>query len=316
MRLLVVTITLLLSYLFAADTALAYTVKKGDTMIDIASKNNLSLQELAEFNPQIQNIDMIYEGDSINTEDPNKEVIPPAVILSEVSSSEKVSYLDNNIDLLARLIIADAHSEELAGFNPQFQSLSNKTVNTEDLHKEVKYEIASFLDYDIDLLARLEKAESQNEEISEVPSKSIQSDSTVQTANTAEQKETSSKEIVNYSDYEMDLLARLVRAEAQTEPFEGKVAVACVVLNRVESSYFPNTIEDVIYERGQFQPVSNGEINKQADEESIAAVKAALTEKRDMAKESLFFYNPTIATSRWLDSRATALVIGQHVFKN
>ncbi|MEH7155262.1 cell wall hydrolase [Neobacillus drentensis] len=120
---------------------------------------------------------------------------------------------------------------------------------------------------------------------------------------------------IHLSNNEIDLLARLVRAEAQTEPYKGKIAVACVVLNRVESRKFPDTIKEVIYAPGQFQPVSNGEINKPADKESIRAVKAALSEKRQMAPGALFFYNPAIATSRWLDSRKTTMIIGRHVFK-
>lgn len=118
-----------------------------------------------------------------------------------------------------------------------------------------------------------------------------------------------------YSADEIDLLARLVRAEAEDEPYQGKIAVACVVLNRVESPAFPNTIKKVIYQKRQFQPVSNGQINKAADEDSIKAVHEALNEKRQKAAGSLFFYNPAIATSRWLDTRSTTLVIGNHVFK-
>ncbi|MCV9885649.1 cell wall hydrolase [Metabacillus halosaccharovorans] len=121
---------------------------------------------------------------------------------------------------------------------------------------------------------------------------------------------------VNIAEADIDLLARIVRAEAQSEPFEGKVAVASVVLNRVDSPKFPDTIRDVIYQSGQFQPVSNGEINKPADKESRRAVFAALSDMRKIAKDSLFFYNPDIATNRWLDSRETTVVIGQHVFKN
>ncbi len=121
---------------------------------------------------------------------------------------------------------------------------------------------------------------------------------------------------VSLSDADIDLLARIVRAEAQTEPFEGKVAVADVVLNRVESSQFPDTVKEVIYAPGQFQPVANGEINKPADEESVEAVFTALTDNGDIAEDALFFYNPSIATNRWLDSRETAVVIGRHVFKN
>jgi N-acetylmuramoyl-L-alanine amidase len=128
--------------------------------------------------------------------------------------------------------------------------------------------------------------------------------------------EKSSSIIESLSEKELDLLARIVRAEAQSEPFEGKVAVAEVVLNRLESPQFPDTIKEVIYEPGQFQPVANGQINKPADEESIEAVDAALLDMRNITEDSVFFYNPDIATNRWLDSRETAVVIGQHVFKN
>ncbi|OIK13695.1 hypothetical protein BIV60_13575 [Bacillus sp. MUM 116] len=121
--------------------------------------------------------------------------------------------------------------------------------------------------------------------------------------------------LIEISAYEKDLLARLVRAEAQDEPFNGKVAVACVVLNRMESKKFPGSIRGVIYARGQFQPVLNGEINKPADNESIKAVNEALSSKRNLVGKSLFFYNPQIAQSRWLDTRSTTLIIGRHVFK-
>lgn len=300
MRLLVATITLLLSCLFVANTTFAYTVKKGDTMTEIAAEHNLSLQELKEINPQIEDLNFIYIGDTINTDKPKKAESP----------SEVESKLDNDTDLLVTLVRAEAQSEDLVEVIPQIENLF-----TDEIVKTEETKIVSFLDYDIDFLSRLVKAEAQSETIVKVKPET-QKVTAVKAANIAQSKQTSSPEKVKYSDYEIDLLARLVRAEAQTEPFEGKIAVACVVLNRVESSAFPDTIKEVIYERGQFQPVSNGEINKPADSESIEAVKAALSEKRDMAAESLFFYNPVIATSRWLDSRATALVIGQHVFKN
>lgn len=113
---------------------------------------------------------------------------------------------------------------------------------------------------------------------------------------------------------EVDLLARLVRAEAESEPYSGKVAVAEVVLNRVESSQFPNSIHDVIYQSGQFSPVSNGSINRPADSESIQAAKQALGSGSNVG-DALFFYNPDTASNHWLDSKATKAVIGNHVFK-
>jgi len=117
-----------------------------------------------------------------------------------------------------------------------------------------------------------------------------------------------------YSAYEIDLLARLVRAEAQGESYLGKVAVANVVMNRVASSQFPNTIEGVIYQKGQFSPVASGSINRPADANSIKAVNDALL-GRNVVGNSLFFYNAKTATSRWLDSRPTTFVIGNHTFK-
>lgn len=92
--------------------------------------------------------------------------------------------------------------------------------------------------------------------------------------------------------------------------------MACVVLNRVESKKFPDTIKEVIYDPGQFQPVSNGEINKPADMNQLKLLKQRLSEQRQLAPGALFFYNPAIAKSRWLDSRKTTMVIGRHVFKN
>lgn len=110
-----------------------------------------------------------------------------------------------------------------------------------------------------------------------------------------------------------DLLARLVEAEAGDESYAGKVAVANVVLNRVHSSQFPNTIKGVIYQPGQFSPVSNGMINRKAQADSIKAAEEALANPSNDG--SLFFWNPGTASSRWLESRPTTKVIGNHEFK-
>lgn len=120
------------------------------------------------------------------------------------------------------------------------------------------------------------------------------------------------------SESEKDLLARLVLAEAQGEPYAGKVAVATVVLNRVDHPGFPNTVHDVIYERTStghyaFTPVANGQINKPADAESIRAVNEALA-FRGQGSGSLYFYNPKTATNQWIKSRPITVIIGNHVF--
>ncbi|KIY23399.1 cell wall hydrolase [Mesobacillus subterraneus] len=108
------------------------------------------------------------------------------------------------------------------------------------------------------------------------------------------------------------LLARLVEAEAKGEPYEGKVAVATVVLNRVENEQFPDTIKEVIYQKNAFQPVKNGEIQKPANEEAMKAVKDALKNKDK--NDCLYFYNPETATSKWIFSRKVVKKIGNHAF--
>lgn len=112
---------------------------------------------------------------------------------------------------------------------------------------------------------------------------------------------------------EKDLLARLVEAEAKGESYAGKVAVATVILNRVDSPLFPNSIKSVIYETGQFTPVANGKINQAASKDSIRAVDEALA-FRGQGKGSLYFYNPKKTTNQWLRSKTVNVVIGDHVF--
>lgn len=120
------------------------------------------------------------------------------------------------------------------------------------------------------------------------------------------------------SNEEKELLARLVQAEAKGESYAGKVAVATVVLNRVDSDLFPDTVNDVIHERSAsghyaFSPVLDGAISNSADSESIRAVEEAI-QFRGQGQNSLYFYNPDTATSKWVSTRQQTIVIGNHVF--
>ena len=123
----------------------------------------------------------------------------------------------------------------------------------------------------------------------------------------------SSKTNVSSSGGELYLLARLVHGEARGEPYKGKVAVAAVVLNRVRSPHFPNTIAGVIYQRGAFDAVSDGQINLEPDSESIKAARDAMN-GWDPSNGCLYYYNPRTATSRWMLSRPVLLIIGAQSF--
>ena len=111
----------------------------------------------------------------------------------------------------------------------------------------------------------------------------------------------------------INLLARLVNGEARGEPYKGKVAVAAVVLNRVKSASFPNTIAGVIYQSGAFDAVSDGQINLAPSQECINAARDALN-GWDPTNGCLYYYNPRTATSRWMLSRRVLLRIGNHAF--
>ena len=112
---------------------------------------------------------------------------------------------------------------------------------------------------------------------------------------------------------EVYTLARLVHGEARGEPYVGKVAVAAVVLNRVRSAAFPNTISGVIYQAGAFDCVADGQINLAPDADSLRAARDAMN-GWDPTGGCVYYYNPATATSAWIWSREVRLAIGQHRF--
>lgn len=115
------------------------------------------------------------------------------------------------------------------------------------------------------------------------------------------------------SSTDLNLLARVVYGEARGEPYTGQVAVAAVVLNRVRSSSFPNTIAGVVYQSGAFDCVADGQINLSPNQSAYNAARDALN-GWDPSYGCLFYYNPRTATSKWMLSRTVKLNIGNHAF--
>jgi len=114
---------------------------------------------------------------------------------------------------------------------------------------------------------------------------------------------------------DIDLMAKLVYAESRGEPFEGKVAVASVVLNRVLTPKFPNTVGEVIFQPKAFSCVKNGDIIASPDEICYSAVYEAIR-GTDPTNEALFFYNPSISTCTWMKAteKKDSKSIGHHLF--
>ena len=111
------------------------------------------------------------------------------------------------------------------------------------------------------------------------------------------------------------LRARAINGEARGEPYEGQVAVGAVILNRVKSSQFPNSISGVIYQAGAFTAVSDGQINS-AISEGSTVYKAARDAINgwDPTGGCIYYYNPATATNKWIWSRPVVKTIGKHKF--
>ena len=114
---------------------------------------------------------------------------------------------------------------------------------------------------------------------------------------------------------DIQLMARAINGEARGEPYEGQVAVGAVILNRVKSSQFPNTVAGVIYQSGAFTAVSDGQINQPIAQNSTV-YKAAQDAKNgwDPTGGCIYYFNPETATNKWIWSRPFVKTIGKHRF--
>lgn len=115
------------------------------------------------------------------------------------------------------------------------------------------------------------------------------------------------------SGSQVDLLARLISAEARGEPYSGQVAVGAVVLNRIKHPSFPNTLPGVIYQSGAFTCITDGQFNQPVAESAYRAARDALNGV-DPSGGAIYYFNPSTATSSWIWSRPLITVIGKHRF--
>ncbi len=117
----------------------------------------------------------------------------------------------------------------------------------------------------------------------------------------------------SYSSSEYLLLARLISAEARGESYEGQVAVGAVVLNRVEHPSFPDTISGVIYQKGAFSCLYDGQFDKPVSQSAYSAARDALN-GMDPSGGAIYYFNPATATNKWIWSRPAITTIGNHIF--
>lgn len=125
--------------------------------------------------------------------------------------------------------------------------------------------------------------------------------------------ELSSGNTMGLSENDLKIMANAVYGEARGEPFEGQVAVAAVILNRVKSPSFPNTPSGVIFQPGAFTAVADGQIYLEPNEQARKAVQQALN-GWDPSGGCLYYFNPKTATSKWIWTRPQVMTIGEHIF--
>ncbi len=116
-----------------------------------------------------------------------------------------------------------------------------------------------------------------------------------------------------FSKSEVELLAKIISAEARGEPYEGQVAVGAVIMNRINHPSFPNTMSGVIYEPNAFSCLYDGGINAAVADSAYTAAREAINGS-DPSGGAIYYYNPDKATSEWIFSRPVITVIGEHRF--
>ncbi len=117
----------------------------------------------------------------------------------------------------------------------------------------------------------------------------------------------------SYTSSDVYLMAKAIYAEGRGESYTGQVAIGAVIMNRVKSSSFPNSIAGVIYQKGAFTAVDDGQINLEPNQTAYDAARDAMN-GWDPTYGCFYYYNPAVATSAWIFNRQTVTVIGKHVF--
>ncbi len=125
--------------------------------------------------------------------------------------------------------------------------------------------------------------------------------------------QTTTSSPVNAYNNDLNVLAKVIYAEARGEPYLGQIAVGAVIVNRVKSSKFPNSISGVVYAPGQFCTVRDGQINLTPSKQAYNAAQEALN-GNDPSNGALYFYNPRTSTSSWIFTRPVLASIGNHNF--
>ena len=274
------------------DFKLIYTVQEGDSLYEIALSYNISINRLSSWNGVSSN-GMIRAGDDLEV--PLEDDEP-------VERDFNKGLLDNNEDFS----ISDNRTYAInvnANAQPDLEGINQADLVTYHVRSgDSLYEIARTYNTSSSIIIALNDLEShaiRPGDKLQVPAKDLT------------ERQLLARSV---SNQELGLLARAINGEARGEPYLGQIAVGAVIINRVISNKFPNTIEGVIMQDGQFCVVEDGQINLAPSPSARQAAQEAVN-GRDPTDRALYFYNPDTSNEHeWMSRRDVIVRIGNHVF--
>lgn len=299
------------------------TIQRGETLTGIARKYQTTLGQLIELNG-IKNPDKVKAGQKIwvtvpvpevnkaavgtQTAETGKDIevkksSEPATVskLSQGSNKSNLFYINHVISAIAMVkpksvltVAQSAPVEMIEIFVNNDSEQENYTIVLEPTPAEP---------------IQVEETKTAAAAETAVAVATVQKNEVVQNTNATNL----SRGENSFSEEDIDLLARVIYAEARGEDFEGQVAVGAVVLNRLADPHFPKTVRAVIYQQGAFTAVSDKQINLKPDDEAYRAAEAAIAGE-DPTDGAIYYYNPKTATDRWIKSRKVIKTIGNHTF--
>ena len=301
------------------NSSIAMTMKiviqRGETLWDLARRYQTTVDELVNLN-QMKRPDQIREGQTLWIPNGETKVKSEDLKTTDVKdSSEEVLTAVTQVKVAEKVTYSPWWVKILRGI-PAFATVHKLGYNTADLNISSPsgpestiqtYEI--FVNKDTELPEKLPTdslPDTKDDKQKLVAQKVVPS--------TPSESQIHSRGLGRLvSEEELELLSRVIYAEARGEDFLGQVAVGAVVLNRLEDPRFPKTIRGIIYQNGAFTAVDDRQIHLEPNDQAYKAAEAALS-GLDPTKGAIFYYNPRIATDQWIKSRTVVERIGNHTF--
>lgn len=303
-----ITGTILGSMVFGSQAIAAeYTVKTNDTLWGISNKHHISVSDLKNWNGLKSNL--IHPGQILKiSEEKNEEVVVHTIKKGEylnsiankygvsVESILKINPSITNRNLIRmgqNITILSSEEEKLPLLGIDKPEESEVSTSGITIHTIKSGEYLSLISkrYNVELNTLL----AFNPQIKNANFVKVGDE-------------------VNVPNEELVMLSKIIYLEARGESFEGMVAVGNVVMNRVKGSSFPNTVEGVLYQKGQFTPVMNGKINSTTPNQQTAKAAVESYNGNNLVKDAIFFFAPTKTNEEYINGRKVVVTIGNHTF--